>query len=88
MTDLPRNSGPSHDLAAQIWASPTWPLMAAMVVLGCAGMGLAHKHAHALGHPQPTMSAAATQTSSPPNVEGLTPTAFVRPHTLPATETQ
>ena len=76
-----------NSLASQIWASPTWPMMAALVVIGCAGMGLAHKHGRLITHPQPALTAADTKASAPSG-GALTTVTYAKPHQLPATQAQ
>ena len=76
-----------NSVASPIWASPTWPMMAALVVIGCAGMGLAHKHGRMISHPQPAVAAADVKASAPSGGT-LTETAYAKPQTLPATESQ
>ena len=76
-----------NSLASSIWASPSLPIMAALVVIGCAGMGLAHKHGRMISHPQPAVAAADIKASAPSG-GALTETAYAKPQTLPATESQ
>ena len=76
-----------NSVASPIWASPMWPMMAAVAVLGCAGLGLAHKHGRMITHPQAAVAAADIKAAAPTG-GALTETAYAKPQTLPATENQ
>ena len=86
MTHLQPDLGRDHSLSQQIWASPMWPMMAALVVLGCAGLGLAHKHGRMITHgPAPV----AAQDMKPASSGGaLTAATYAKPDALPPTESQ
>ena len=86
MTHLQPALGRDDSLSQQIWVSPMWPMMAALVVLGCAGLGLAHKHGRMITHgPAPV---AAQEVKAAPSGDAVTPVTFTRPQTLPATQSQ
>ena len=76
-----------NSVASPIWASPTWPMMAALVVLGCAGLGLAHKHGRMITHPQPAVVATDSKAAAPSG-GSLTQATYAKPHELPATQAQ
>ena len=76
-----------NSLASPIWASPMWPMMAALAVLGCAGLGLAHKHGHMITHQQPAIAAEDNKAGAPAD-GALTPVTYAKPHQLPATQAQ
>ncbi len=86
MTHLQPALGRDDSLSEQIWVSPMWPMMAALVVLGCAGLGLAHKHGRMITHgPAPV---AAQDVKAAPSGGALTAATFAKPETLPAAESQ
>ena len=76
-----------NSVASPIWASPTWPMLAAVAVLGCAGLGLAHKHGRMITHPQPAVAAQDSKAVAPSG-GSLTQAAYAKPQALPATENQ
>ena len=84
---VPNAQWRDNSLASPIWAAPMWPMMAALAVIGCAGLGLAHKHGRMVTHPAP---AGATQDNkaAAPSEGSLTPATYARPRALPATENQ
>ena len=76
-----------NSVASPIWASPSLPIMAALIVLGCAGLGLAHKHGRMISHARPSMAAVESKaTVTSPGA--MTPVNYTHPRDLPATETQ
>ena len=76
-----------NSVASPMWATPMWPMMAAVAVLGCAGLGLAHKHGRMITHPQSAVAAQDVKAAAPSD-GGLTPVTYAKPHQLPATQAQ
>ena len=76
-----------NSVASPMWATPMWPMMAALAVISCAGLGLAHKHGRMITHPQPAVAAQDSKAAAPTG-GSLTQAVYAKPQTLPATEAQ
>ena len=88
MFDLQNDNGPRGAWKTRIWHAPIWPTLAVMAVLGCAALGVAHRHGATLAANARAQTPVEVVKIPDPADGAVTPATYRHAQAMPRTEAQ